>query len=47
MPEWEASGGVNFYWLGHDLKLNTDVGAVGPEGGPVRAFGRAQMQVFF
>lgn len=47
VPEWEASGGVNFYWLGHDFKLNTDVGAIGPEGGPVRAFGRTQLQLFF
>lgn len=47
VPEWEASGGVNFYWLGHDLKLNTDVGALGAEGEPVRAFGRVQMQLFF
>lgn len=47
VPEWEASGGVNFYWNGHDLKLSTDVGAIGPDGSPVRAFGRAQVQVFF
>jgi hypothetical protein len=47
VSEWEASGGVNFYWLGHDLKLNTDLGAIGPEDGPVRVFGRTQIQVFF
>jgi phosphate-selective porin OprO/OprP len=47
VAEWEASGGVNFYWLGHDFKLQTDVGAIGPEGGPVRAFGRTQLQLFF
>lgn len=47
VPEWEASGGVNFYWLGHDLKLNTDLGALGPEDGPVRVFGRTQLQLFF
>jgi hypothetical protein len=29
------------------LKLNTDLGAIGPEDGPVRVFGRTQIQVFF
>jgi hypothetical protein len=47
VPESEASGGFNLYWLGHDFKINTDVGAVSPTGGPVRAFGRTQVQLFF
>jgi phosphate-selective porin OprO/OprP len=47
VPESEASVGFNLYGLGHDFKLNTDVGAVAPAGSPVRAFGRTQVQVFF
>ncbi|MBM4282164.1 MAG: hypothetical protein FJ137_15870 [Deltaproteobacteria bacterium] len=43
----EVRVGVNHYWLGHDLKLSSDLGAKMPDGGPVEFDAHVMTQVFF
>ena len=43
----EVRVGVNHYWLGHDLKLSSDVGATVPDGAAVALDAHVMTQIFF
>jgi hypothetical protein len=43
----ELRVGVNHYWLGHDLKISSDVGATLPDGGAVELDAHVMTQIFF
>ena len=45
--EWESTVGTNFFFAGHDLKLQLDAGVVGDEVERPDFVARSQLQLFF